>query len=628
MKSTTSPCAGEEEKVKRVCLEIGKESVGGEGRRDSSRCPKSSGSKDAATDKPHVPSDGRGDAEDPIPHGVQPQPSPTGFVTNPNVLSVGMAIVDEEDSATHGVVPEPSLTGFAAAAAALGVGVALSAACAARSSSPNSTAESSGELSSLAAAAAEKRIVHAAGRGIGDTDKVSEMEAAAGSTANSGEEQFGERRRQQLRAELEKSRQQVAALASSKTEPTCNDNIREKVQEKVENPETHPLQINDNVRPQETDSSETNVQECASEVLHTLSTDMEERRRDTANTPQGVGDELTAQNLESGSASSALEIGAEQVQDVTSIAGTAAATVKCTPEAHVCGPCDVERGCPSCSRICHADCCDVLCSFTPCPYCTSRYLVTHESSQLCREAKMYNTGCHACGRLGCSTIEDDCHAKCTRLNHVCTYTQSDVRCTNCDKRCHTTNTDPRCPFFDRMRGHVTWTANAQQLLDTQAGTHGDSSHQLPWAFANYARTELEIDGANYSKGYGFPGDSSVGEFNNCLIDSLRQCLGDFHCDRRQVRSDLRTEFGNYVGSDAVTHTSYLDVELHWKAILRSLFRNNTDGRSVTVDLDDYCVVALDGDRPGHGVVLGNMHAMHRLVVINWGNVHFDPCLPR
>ena len=90
-----------------------------------------------------------------------------------------------------------------------------------------------------------------------------------------------------------------------------------------------------------------------------------------------------------------------------------------------------------------------------------------------------------------------------------------------------------------------------------------------------------------------------------------------------------SEFGSDLSGDArrvVGLASYLDVEHHWRSILRSIFRHNTEGRPVDCNVDEYCVVALAGDRPGHGVVLGNRGAPNRLVVVNWSDVHFDPCL--
>ena len=242
---------------------------------------------------------------------------------------------------------------------------------------------------------------------------------------------------------------------------------------------------------------------------------------------------------------------------------------------------------------------------------------------------MCNTGCHACGHQGCCISSATCHAKCTSQMHICIRSEGEVGCDSCDKPCHKNNADPRCRFFRRTRGHLTWSANAQQLMDAQAGTSGNLPHmsQVPWQFTNAARTELTVDGVAYRRGYGFPGDPLTGESNNCLIDSIRQCLGNLQCDRTLVRGDLQAEFGDSTDiRGRVAHSTYLDVECHWKAILRSLFRHNTSGMTTTCESDDYCIVALYGDRPGNGIVLGSMHAAHRLVIMNWSDVHFDPCL--
>ena len=149
-------------------------------------------------------------------------------------------------------------------------------------------------------------------------------------------------------------------------------------------------------------------------------------------------------------------------------------------------------------------------------------------------------------------------------------------------------------------------------------------------FSNRTRTELRVDGFRYRRGYGNPGNGSNGERNNCLIDSLRQCLGSLTCDRMLVRRDLQAEFGAPVDGDQrriVTGSSYLDVECHWRAILRSFSRHCTAGCPEDCNVDSYCVVALYGDRPGNGVVLGSRNAPNRLVIVDWSDVHFDPCLP-
>ena len=225
-----------------------------------------------------------------------------------------------------------------------------------------------------------------------------------------------------------------------------------------------------------------------------------------------------------------------------------------------------------------------------------------------------------------------CHAKCNQHRHVCGNGKDlGVKgCTSCDKVCHENNLDARCAFYRRERGQVRWSTTPQQRLDTQSGTGGAIPHmsQIAWEFTGGARDELLVDGVAYKAGKGDQGDSSQGEMNNCLIDSLRQCLGQMVCDRKKVREDLVREFGHASGSDRrrrVTYASYLDIDCHWKAILQSLFRHNRSNYPTSCDLSKFCIVALDGYRPGHGVVLGDKDAVNRLVIINWGDVHFDPC---
>ena len=109
-------------------------------------------------------------------------------------------------------------------------------------------------------------------------------------------------------------------------------------------------------------------------------------------------------------------------------------------------------------------------------------------------------------------------------------------------------------------------------------------------------------------------------------DSLRQCLG-LVADCKLVRRDLVTQYANASGRARVTTSSYLDVESHWKAILRSLFLHNTCGVPTTCNTDDYCVIALSAERGANGSVEGSRAASRKLVVMNYSDIHFDPCLP-
>ena len=135
-----------------------------------------------------------------------------------------------------------------------------------------------------------------------------------------------------------------------------------------------------------------------------------------------------------------------------------------------------------------------------------------------------------------------------------------------------------------------------------------------------------MDGVSYYKGYGDPGRAHEGEHNNCLIDSLRQYVG-IVADRKLVRNELVQQYHTAVGRARVTHTSFLDVETHWRAILHCLFKHNTSGAPAQCDITQFCVIALDATNPGNGNVNGNLYASYRLVVMNKNDTHFDPCLP-
>ena len=206
-------------------------------------------------------------------------------------------------------------------------------------------------------------------------------------------------------------------------------------------------------------------------------------------------------------------------------------------------------------------------------------------------------------------------------------------CASCSHLCHESNADVRCPYFQRMRSDLSWHASEKELMDTQAGTGGAVPHfsQVRWRFEKErtprgSRRVVVVDDARYTVGYGDPGRAADGEFNNCLIDSLRQCVGIIS-DRKAVRHALIEEFGSADGRAKVTGTSYLDIDSHWRSILRGLFEHNLSGLPHHCSLGSYCVIALDATNTDNGVVLGNLDAPIRLVVLNHSDVHFDPCLP-
>ena len=213
---------------------------------------------------------------------------------------------------------------------------------------------------------------------------------------------------------------------------------------------------------------------------------------------------------------------------------------------------------PATERV-HANCSDALCAYEICGYCYSTSLITHENSRVCVEAQKYNIGCHSCGRQNCFNASPTCHARCTASHHVCGPSVPGG-CDNCGRLCHLNNSDPRCAYFQRSRGQLEWRAAPADLMDTVAGTGGTVPHhtQIKWNFNNATvrgRRTITVEGRQYYVGRGNPGSAANGEYNNCLIDSLRQCVG-IQCSRTQVREDLMDIHGTHAGRAKVTLRSF------------------------------------------------------------------------
>ena len=303
----------------------------------------------------------------------------------------------------------------------------------------------------------------------------------------------------------------------------------------------------------------------------------------------------------------------------------------CVATLHHCAI-DTQAGCPSCGSTCHSHCDSELCAYSPCVICLSLDLLTHENAEICVDAQMYNLGCHACSQMGCWSAAYTCHSKCTRLLHVCGPSLVGGGCASCGKLCHENNGDLRCVYFRRDRNVLGWETDAQQLLDTQAGTDGSVPHMSQVSFQFVGTTtrrgasKLTVNGLSYYVGYGNPGLAINREFNNCLIDSMRQCLR-VDVDRAAVRADLMEEFLHARGRANVTLTSYLDIDSHWRAILKSIYRHNASGLPTVCDPGNYCVIALSRDIARNVNVSGSLGARQTLMVLNDSDVHFDPCLP-
>ena len=75
----------------------------------------------------------------------------------------------------------------------------------------------------------------------------------------------------------------------------------------------------------------------------------------------------------------------------------------------------------------------------------------------------------------------------------------------------------------------------------------------------------------------------------------------------------------------VTRTSYLDLDHHWQSILQAIFRHSSSGRAQWCNPNDFCIVGLYANNVGNGAPLGT--GARRLIVLNYDDIHFDPCLP-
>jgi len=313
---------------------------------------------------------------------------------------------------------------------------------------------------------------------------------------------------------------------------------------------------------------------------------------------------------------------------------------KCVPGKHVCDI-SYERGCGSCHQTCHRSCVSPKCSYTPCVFCLSFGEDAHEDSPRCLEMQTDEKGCHLCGRLGCSRTSPTCQKgrfqKCQARNHLCGPSLSTaesllrVCCSSCGQVCHLNNEDERCAYFNakaRAARSFEEDNNKAKQLGNNNNYDIDKAKQdlLAIRVAFKEKTEkqpqiVEVNGESFYEGAGSP----VG--NNCLIDSLRQCL-KLEVDPRKVRDDLFGQFGKChpKSGKQVTPISFLGVHEHWEAIVQSLFLHNTSGRPSHCNVKEYCVLALYAQNRDQKCLSGNRTAKNLLVLMNQNGRHFNPCL--
>ena len=211
---------------------------------------------------------------------------------------------------------------------------------------------------------------------------------------------------------------------------------------------------------------------------------------------------------------------------------------------------------------------------TKCAFCLRRGRETWPNSSLCLHSQaeegwhcvetLYNTGLHVCR-------EDP-----------------NFGCVSCSKMCHADNTSDRCEFFGRNRG-ATWATTPQQSQDAlmfRQDLHGELPHmtELPWkllpATPGTPSRYVEIHGVCHLLG------QASGQGFNCLLYSLRQCLG-VDVDVRLVRADLQQEFSTpCLGICGPFGTDCLDdctkvyafnflCTAHCEAAVQSIFRHCT-----------------------------------------------------
>ena len=110
--------------------------------------------------------------------------------------------------------------------------------------------------------------------------------------------------------------------------------------------------------------------------------------------------------------------------------------------------------------------------------------------------------------------------------------------------------------------------------------------------------------------------------NNCLIDTLRQLL-KVECDISVVREALRVQFPS--GPGIVTGDNFLELELHWQAVVRTLLAFAI-GDIAGVDVQDICFQCVDLASPGHGDVAGSPSAPVKFQMARIHRNHFIPLI--
>ena len=194
-------------------------------------------------------------------------------------------------------------------------------------------------------------------------------------------------------------------------------------------------------------------------------------------------------------------------------------------------------------------------------------------------------GCHACGTVGCW------------------------------------RTSRGCPFFNRHREvhpdaglgdnvpHMVQT-RIQILKDDVAVPTGRPLVAMWWL--NH-RITVRIESVDYYMG------RASGSGCNCLIDTLRQCL-NLVCNVSYVRQLLEERHRGQ--NTHIEHMDFLQLDWHWRDVLQLLSQHNLCDR--IFDVNDFRVICVDMNLPGHGDVFGRVEARHNLYICRQNLNHFVP----
>ena len=215
------------------------------------------------------------------------------------------------------------------------------------------------------------------------------------------------------------------------------------------------------------------------------------------------------------------------------------------------------------------------------------------------------------------------HGECNIPNYKdCISLQHRMGCHACDsKNCWRTNR--ACEFHDKDRedhkdGNLGNDVPHMHQMDIEIYKNSEmvsTGRMLDPLWWNEHSIILRIQRMDYIMG------SASGAGCNCLIDSLRQSL-ELVCNVSKVRESLeeihRGKFSH------IDHMDFLQLDWHWRDILQLLSQHNLCKKRL--DVNDYRVICVDLNLPGHGDVYGSPQASRILHICRQNLNHFVPLL--